>query len=185
MSTQTPRSLSTLLDLLPDNTSGLISAEDLRHLLVSLDPPFRGQIELTGAPQATTFATQNTYTPIVATTAIDPAVCTTCVTMPSNGQMRFAKQIEQVVFLNATLSVLPAANNRAYSFTFARNGTPQELLHVTQSFANLQGRPAGVFVSGLLKLQPNDVVSLVARADGHTSALTTSVLTLSGLGVLT
>jgi hypothetical protein len=184
MSTQTPRSLSELLALLPDNTSGLISAQDVRDLLVSLYPS-RGQIELSGTPVATTFATQNTYTPVLGTTAIDADVCSTCVEMPSNGQIRFVKPITQVALLNATLGVLPAGNNLQYSFTFAINGVPNDLLHVSQGFGILQGRPAGVFVSGLVRLQPNDVVSVVVRADGHTTALTASILTLSGLGVLT
>jgi hypothetical protein len=182
--TQTPRSLSALLANLPDNTDGLISAEDIRDMVVSLYPS-RGQIELTGAPVATTFAQQNVYTAVAATTSIDPNVCTTCVEMPANGQLRFVKPITQVALLNATLSVLPAANNREYSFTFAVNGTPQDLLHITQAYGNLQGRPAGVFLSGLARLQPNDIVSVVARADGHTTALTASILTLSGVGFMT
>jgi len=184
MSTQTARTLSQLLALLPDNTSGLISAQDVRDMLVSLSPS-RGQIERTGTPIATTFGSANVYTPVLATTAIDAAVCTTCVEMPSNGQMRFVKPIPQIVLLNATLAVLPAANNLQYSFTFAVNGVANDLLHVTQGFGNLQGRPAGVFLSGLVRLQPSDIVSVVARADGHTTALTTSVLTLSGVGFLT
>jgi hypothetical protein len=184
MSTQTPQDLATLLGQLPDNTSGLITAQDVRDLLVSLYPS-RGQIELTGTPVSTTFAAQNTYTPLLATTALDADVCSTCVEMPANGQMRFVKPITQVVLLNATLSVLPAANNVQYSFTFAVNGVPNDLLHVSQGFGVLQGRPFGVFLSGLVRLQPGDIVSVVARADGHTTALTTSVLTLSGVGFLT
>jgi hypothetical protein len=184
MSTQTPRDLAALLAQLPNNTTGLISAEDVRDMLVSLYPS-RGQIELTGTPLTTTFAAQGTYTPVLGATAIDAQVCTTCVEMPAAGQMRFVKPITQVVLLNATLGVLPAANNVQCSFTFAINGTPADQLHVTQGFGNLQGRPAGVFLSGLVRLQPGDIVSVVVRADGHTTALTTSVLTLSGVGFLT
>jgi hypothetical protein len=182
--TQTPRALSALLANLPDNTSGLISAEDIRDVVVSLYPS-RGQIELTGTPVATTFAQQDVYTAIAGTTSIDTAVCTTCVVMPANGQMRFVKPIEQVVLLNATLSVLPAANNREYSFTFAVNGVPNDRLHVTQGFGVVQNRPFGVAFSGLVRLQPNDIVSVVVRPDGHTTSLTVSVLTLSGVGFLT
>jgi hypothetical protein len=184
MSTQTPRDLAALLAQLPDNTSGLISAEDVRDLLVSLYPS-RGQIDLVGTPQSTTFAAQNTYTPILAPTAIDAAVCTACVEMPANGQLRFVKPITQVVLVNATLGVLPAGNNLQYSFTFAVNGVPNELLRVRQSFGISQGRSTGVFLSGLIRLQPGDIVSLVARGDGHTTSITTTVLTLSGVGFLT
>jgi hypothetical protein len=184
MSTQTPRSLSQLLTNTPDNTAGLITAENLRDIVVSLFPS-RGQLELAGTPVATTFVAPNTYVPVAGTTAIDANVCTGCVEMPANGQLRFVKPITQVALFNATLSVLPAANNREYSFTFAVNGVPNDLLHVTQGFGVVQGRPFGVSVSGLVRVQPNDIVSVVVRADGHTTALTASVLTLSGVGFLT
>jgi hypothetical protein len=184
MSTQTPRTLTQLLAQLPDNTSGLITAQDVRDVVVSLYPS-RGQIKMISGAQSTTFTEQNVYVPIVTTTAVDVSVCTGCVEMPGNGQLRFTKPIAQVALVNATLSVLPAGNNTTYSFTFAINGAPVDLLHLTQSFGNLQGRPFGIFLSGLVRLQPNDIVSLVVRADGHTTAISTSVLTLSALGVMT
>lgn len=184
MSTQTPRSLSQLLTNTPNNTAGLITAENLRDIVVSLFPS-RGQIELVSTPIATTFVAPNTYVPVAGTTAIDLTVCTGCVEMPGNGQIRYLKPIQQVLLLNATLAVLPAGNNVTYSFTFAINGVANESLHVTQSYGNLQGRPAGVFLSGLARVQPNDIVSVVVRADGHTTALTASILTLSGVGFLT
>lgn len=184
MSTQTPRSLAELLTRTPDNTSGLITAENLRDALVSLYPA-RGALELTGAPVPTTFASPNTYVPLAAITALDVTVCTSCVEQAGNGQLRWLKAAEQVLLANATLSVLPAANNVQYTFTFAVNGTPVDVLAVPIAFGNLQGRPAGVFVSGLVRIQPNDVLSVVVRADGHTNSITTSVLTLSGVGFLT
>jgi len=184
MSTQTPRSLTQLLAQLPDNTSGLISAQDVRDMLVSLYPS-RGQIKLAGTPQETTFTAQDVYTPLLATTIIDTEVCTGCVDMPTNGQLRFVRPVVQVVLINATLGVMPSGNNLEYSFTFAVNGVPNDLLRVRQGFAVSQGRSTGVFLSGLVRLQPGDIVSVVARADGHTTALTTSVLTLSGVGFLT
>lgn len=184
MSTQTPRTLAQLLALAPDNSTGLISAETLRDALVSLYPA-RGALELTGAPVATTFATQGTYVPLAATTALDVTVCTSCVDQPDNGQLRWLKASTQVLLANATLAVLPAANNVQYTFTFAVNGTAVPVLAVPMAFGNLQGRPAGVFLSGLVRVQPNDVLSVVVRSDGHTSSLTTSVLTLSGVGFLT
>jgi hypothetical protein len=180
---QTPRVLSQLLALLPDNTSGLISAEDVRDQIVSLYPS-RGALELTGTPVATTFATTGAYIPLAGTTVIDASVCSTCVDSPGNGQLRFLKAVDQVVLLNATLAVLPAGNNKQYSFTFAKNGVPIDNLHVTQFFGNLQGRPAGVFLSGLASMTGNDVFSVVVRADTDTTALTASILTVSGLGFI-
>jgi len=56
---ETPKVLSALLAQLPDNTTGLISPEDIRDAVVSLFPS-RGQLDLTATAQ-TTFATTNTY----------------------------------------------------------------------------------------------------------------------------
>jgi hypothetical protein len=184
MSTQAPRPLSELLTRTPDNTSGLITAENLRDAIVSLYPA-RGALEKIGAPVATTFTSPNTYVPLAATTALDDAVCTSCVEQSGNGQLRWLKPAEQVLLANATLAVLPSANNVGYTFSFAVNGTPVDVLAVPMAFGNLQGRPAGVFLSGLVRIQPNDVLSVVVRADGHTNSITTSVLTLSGVGFLT
>jgi hypothetical protein len=184
MSTQIPRPLSELLERTPDNTNGLITAENLRDIVVSLYPS-RGALELVGAPVATTFASPNTFSPLAGTTAIDLTVCSSCVEQVGNGQLKFLKAAEQVLLVNATLSVLPSAINVGYTFTFAVNAVPVDMLEVPSVFGNLQGRPAGVFLSGLVRIQPNDVLSVVVRADGHTNSITTSVLTLSGVGFLT
>jgi hypothetical protein len=180
---QTPRTLAELLALLPDNTSGLIGAEDVRDMLVSLYPS-RGAIDLSGTPVATTFANTTTYVKVAGTTLLDSSVCSTCITMPASNEIRLTKDVAQVVLLNASLAVLPAANNKQYSFTFAKNGTPIDVLHVTQFFGNLQGRPSGVFLSGLTSATANDTFSVVARADTDTTALTASILTLSVLGFI-
>lgn len=180
---ETPRTLPQLLALLPDNTSGLISAEDLRDVVVSLYPS-RGALELSGTPVATTFANTTNYVPVAGPTAIDAAVCTSCVVSPSDGELEFVKPVAQVVLLNASLAVLPAGNNKQYSFTFARNGVPLELFHVAQFFGNLNGRPAGVFLSGLTAMEPNDVFSVVVRADTDTTSITASALALSGIGFI-
>lgn len=183
MSIQTPRPLADLLTRLPDNTAGLIEAEQVRDAVVSLAPS-RGALEWTGAPMTTTFTAANIYRPMQASTVLDATVCTTCVSMPSAGELQWLKAFEQVLLANATLAVLPAGNNKQYTFTFAINGVAVPALSVSQFFGNLSGRPAGVFLSGLIRIQPNDRLSVVVRADTDTTALSTSGLTLSGVGFL-
>lgn len=179
----TPRSLAELLALAADNTSGNISAQDLRDCLVSLYPS-RGALEMYGAPVTTTFTGTGAYKALATTTALDTSVCTTCVTMPANGELRWTKATPQVLLVNASLAVLPSANNKQYSFTFAKNGNPVDALHLTALFGNLQGRPAGVFLSGLVAIEANDIISVVVRADTDTTSIATSVLTLSGIGFI-
>jgi hypothetical protein len=179
---QTPRQLPDLLLALADNTVGAITPEDIRDMLVSLYPS-RGQITLQ-TPVTTTFSGSGTYTTLAGTTAIDTAVCSTCVTMPANGTIRIEKAQQQVVLVNATLEVLPAGNNKRYTFTFAKNGTPISSLAFTAFFGNLQGNPAGVFLSGLIPFVANDEISVVVKNDSDTTAITAAVLTTSVLGVM-
>lgn len=181
----TPRTLATLLGLLADNTTGNITPQVMRDLLVSVYPS-RGQLELApGGSAATTFASSGVYTPIAGTTVLDTSVCTSCVSMPSNGQLRWEKGSTHVLLANATLEVLPAANNKRYTFTFAKNGTALPALAFTAFYGNLSGNPAGVFLSGLIPITEDDIISVVGKNDTDTTAITAQVLTLSGVGFMT
>lgn len=180
---QTPRQLADLLIALADNTIGAITPEDIRDLLVSLYPS-RGQLTLQ-TPVQTTFSGSGVYTPLAGTTVIDTAVCSTCVSMPGNGILQVTKAQTQVILANATLEVLSAGNNKRYTFTFAKNGTPIQSLAFTSFYGNLQGNPAGVFLSGLIPIAANDQISVVVKNDTDTTAITAAVLTTSIVGMLT
>jgi hypothetical protein len=181
----TPRTLATLLGLLADNTSGNITPQVMRDLLVSLYPS-RGQLELApGGSAATTFSGAGVYTALAGTTVLDTSVATSDVTMPGNGQLRWGKAITEAVLVNANLEVLPAANNKRYTFTFAKNGTAIPELAVTAFYGNLSGNPAGLFLSGFVTLAANDVLSVVVKNDTDTTNITAQVLTLSGVGFMT
>lgn len=181
----TPRTLATLLGLLADNTSGNITPQVMRDLLVSLYPS-RGQLELApGGSAATTFTGTGVYTPVAGTTVLDTAVCTSCVSMPGNGQLRWEKGSTHVLNAHALLEVLPAANNKRFTFAFAKNGTAIPELSMTYYYGNLSGNPAAVMLSGLIPIAEDDILSVVVKNDTDTTALTASVLTLSGVGFMT
>ena len=179
---ETPKTLAALLAQLPDNTTGLISPEDIRDAVVSLYPS-RGQIVHTTSA-VTTIAQLNSYTPLATVTALDTDVCSSCVSMPSNGVLKLLKNVTQVVLVNATLEILPAANNQKLTFTFAKNGTAIPSLAFTQFYGNLGGNPAGVFLSGLVPMTGNDELSVVVKNETSTNGLTTSVFTLSLIGFI-
>ena len=182
--TQTPKILSALLAELPDNTTGDISPEDIRDCVVSLYPS-RGQIQLaSGGSVATTFASSGTYTTLKGTTELDTDVCSTCISMPSSGVVKLLKNVDQVALVNATIEVLPAANNKRYTFTFAKNGTAVPGLAFTAFFGNLSGNPAGIFLSGLVPMGYNDELSVVVKNDTDTTSITAQVLTVSLVGFI-
>lgn len=182
--TQTSKIQSALLAQLPDNTTGDISPEDIRDVVVSLNPS-RGQLELSaGGSAATTFASSGTYIKVAGTTALDTTVDNTTVSQPSNGVLKLLKNVNQVVLVNATLEVLPAGNNKKYTFTFAKNGTAIPALAFTAFYGNLAGNPAGVFLSGLVSMTYNDEISVVVKNDTDTTSITAQVLTISLLGFI-
>jgi hypothetical protein len=179
---QTPKQLPALITALADNIVGAITPKDIRDLLVSLYPS-RGQLTLSSQVN-TTFVSSGTYVPLAGVTAIDTAVCSDCVTMPANGVLKLQKAQQQIVLYNATLEVLPAGVNKRYTFTVAKNGTPVANLAFTAFFGNLQGNPAGVFLSGLVPCAQNDELQVVVRNDSDTTAIQAAVLTTSVLGVM-
>lgn len=181
---ETPKQLPALLTALADNTTAQITPEDIRDVVVSLYPS-RGQLELTpGGSAATTFVSSGTYVKVAGTTAIDASVCSTCVTQPANGVLKFIKAQNQVLLASATLEVLPAGNNKRYTFTFAKNGVAIPNLEFVAFYGNLSGNPAGVFLSGLIAVAENDEISVVVKNNTDTTSLTAAVLTISGLGVM-
>jgi hypothetical protein len=181
----TPRTLSTLIAQLADNTSGNITAQVVRDMLVSLYPS-RGQLQLApGGAVATTFASSGSYTPVRGTTELDTDVCSSCVSMPASGQLKWEKGSTHILNAQATLEVLPAANNKKYTFTFAKNGIALPDLALPAFYGNLSGNPVGVYLSGLIPIAEDDIISVVAKNDTDTTAITASVLTLGGVGFMT
>ena len=181
----TPRTLATLLGLLADNTTGNITPQVMRDLLVSLYPS-RGQLALApGGTATTTFTGTGVYRPVAGTTVLDTGVGTANITMPANGQLRFEKAVTEVVLATANLEVLPASNNKRFTFTFAKNGTAIPALSMTYYYGNLSGNPAALVLSGFVTMAANDILSVVVKNDTDTTAITASVLTLSGVGFMT
>lgn len=183
MSRQTPKVLSALLAQLPDNVSGAITAENVRDAVVSLYPS-RGALRLVQPPIATVFAQAGAYVKIAGTTEVPADVCSTCVDMPSFGELQFLKPVSQVLLLNAVLEVLPAGNNTQYTFAFAKNGTPIAGTALSFLFGNLQGRPVGIPLSSLVPIEGNDVISVVVKNEVNTTSITASALSFSGVGFI-
>jgi hypothetical protein len=105
--------------------------------------------------------------------------------MPANGQLKWEKGSTHILNAHATLEVLPAANNKRYTFAFAKNGIALTDSALTAYYGNLSGNPVGVYLSGLIRIQEDDIISVVAKNDTDTTAITASVLTLGGVGFMT
>ena len=178
---ETPKVLSALLAQLPDNTTGLISPEDIRDAVVSLFPS-RGQVDLQSTAQ-TTFATTNTYVKLAGTTALDTSLGQDGFSQVSNNEMRATKAVNQVLLVTANVELVCATNNKTFGITIAKNGTPLANVHVSAILAD-SNEGYGFSVTGLIPTVLNDTISIYIRNETDTTAVTAVALALSAVGFI-
>lgn len=178
---ETPKVLSALLAQLPDNTTGLISPEDIRDVVVSLFPS-RGQLDLT-ATAATTFALTNTWYKIAGTTALDTSLGQDGFSQAANNELRATKAVNQVLLITANVELLCGSNNKTFGLTFAKNGTAITGIHVSALLAN-SNKGYGFSITALLPTAANDIISVYVRNETDTTSVTATTLTLSAVGFI-
>ena len=178
---ETPKVLSALLAQLPDNTTGLISPEDIRDAVVSLFPS-RGQLDLT-ATAATTFALTNTWYKLAGTTAFDATLGEDGFSQYANNELRATKAVNQVLLVTANVELVCASNNKSYGLTFAKNGTPLTNVHISAVLAN-SNKGYGFSITTLIPTAANDIISVYVRNETDTTAVTATSLALSAVGFI-
>lgn len=113
----TRRTLSDLQTLLADNTTGAISAQDIRDVLFSASPP-HATMYIT-SPAATTVSQTSTYVKVAGTTA---STYLKEFDMPANNRLRYIGTPVIHVHCAITVDVTTASNNQLASFRIAKNG---------------------------------------------------------------
>jgi hypothetical protein len=111
----TQRSIADILTLLADNTTGLISEQDLRDAVVSLSPGF-GSISMTAQPNttATTIAGTVAYYIVAGTTALAASV--DGFDQPADGQLRYTGAPMRHLHIAASISYKSASGNQDVIF---------------------------------------------------------------------
>lgn len=178
---ETPKVLAALLAQLPDNTTGLISPEDIRDAVVSLFPS-RGQLDLTASAQ-TTFSGANVWTKLAGTTALDTSLGQDGFSQASNNELRATKAVNQVLLVTANIELTCASNNKTFGLTFAKNGTAISGIHISAILSN-SNKGYGFSITGLIPTAANDTISVFIRNEGDTTAVTATSLTLSAVGFI-
>lgn len=178
---ETPKVLSALLAQLPDNTTGLISPEDIRDAVVSLFPS-RGQLDLT-ASAATTFALTNTWYKLAGTTALDATLGQDGFSQAANNELRATKAVNQVLLVTANVELVCASNNKTYGICFAKNGTAIATAHVSAILSD-SNEGYGFTLTSLIPTSQNDTISVFVRNETDTTAVTATSLTLSAVGFI-
>lgn len=179
--TQTPKVLSALLAQLPDNTTGDISPEDIRDVVVSLFPS-RGQLDLTASAQ-TTFAASDTYYKLAGTTALDTALGQDGFSQASNNELRATKAVNQVLLVTANVELVCAANNKTFGICFAKNGVALPAAHVSAILTD-SNEGYGFSLTSLIPTAANDTISVFVRNETDTTAVTAIAMSLSAVGFI-
>jgi hypothetical protein len=178
---ETPKVLSALLAQLPDNTTGDISPEDIRDVVVSLFPS-RGQLDLT-TPASTTFALTNTWYKLAGTTALDTSLGQDGFSQASNNTIRATKAVNQVLLVTANVELECGSNNKQFGLTFAKNDTPISGIHISAILSS-SNKGYGFSITGLIATAANDTISVYVRNETDTTAVTATSLTLSAVGFI-
>lgn len=178
---ETPKVLSALLAQLPDNTTGLISPEDIRDAVVSLFPS-RGQLDLT-ASASTTFAVTNTWYKLAGTTALDTSLGQDGFSQASSNEIRATKAVNQVLLVTANVELVCGSNNKAFGITFAKNGTAINGIHVSAVLSD-SNKGYGFSITALIPTALDDTISVYVRNETDTTAVTATSLTLSAVGFI-
>jgi len=178
---ETPKVLSALLAQLPDNTTGLISPEDIRDVVVSLFPS-RGQLDLT-AQATTTFALTDTWYKLAGTTALDLTLGQDGFSQVANNELRATKAVNQVLLVTANVELVCGSNNKTYGLTLAKNGVAIENIHISAILSN-SNKDYGYSITGLLPVAQNDIISVYVRNETDTTSVTATNLTLSAVGFI-
>jgi hypothetical protein len=178
---ETPKVLSALLAQLPDNTTGLISPEDIRDAVVSLFPS-RGQLDLT-ATASTTFALTDTWYKLAGTTALDATLGQDGFSQASDNELRATKAVNQVLLVTANVELVCASNNKTFGITFAKNGTPLSNVHVSAILSD-SNEGYGFSLTALIPTAANDTISVYVRNETDTTAVTAISLSLSAVGFI-
>lgn len=165
----TKRSLAEILTLFADNTTGNISAQDLRDMVVTLEPD-RGEMHVTSA-SATTVSDTTSYFPAVGTYTLDSGDDWD---MNTNGQLRYIGTPDRYCEITCSFSVTAASNNQVLHFALCKNGSLISASD-TQRKVGTGGDVGSGGVHGATTVSTNDYICLAVR--NETSATNVTFVT--------
>ena len=171
----TQRTVAQLISTLADNTTGDITPQDARDLLVTLEPG-HAQIFLT-APAVTSIATQSAFQKLSGTTALATTPPTRW-SMPADNQLQCDADARRVVKVTASFSVQTAVNSQTLLFRFAKNGTTISDTEINRFFV-LSTENAAVTLVATLFMDPGDNLELWGANDTSTANFTVTRLVMA------
>lgn len=175
---QTQRSLAELIALLPNNTSGLISPEDVRDMLVSLAPIHGSYSRLVTAP--TTVSVAGDYVKAAGTTT--PGTLHD-LTMDQDNRLTFVGASPRHFHVLASISMTCDGINKVLGLKLAKNGVPLDFSVVRRSVGT--GLDVGALsLQGDMTLVENDYVEVWLTNETSATDVTIEEIHLHAAGAL-
>ena len=117
---QTQRTLAALLAVLPDNSVGNVSAEDVRDIVETLRPD-RGTVYVS-TPIETVIATVSVPVKALGTTTLESTPAAKNFDMPVSNRLRYIGTAARAVNVQIAASMTTAASNKEVALHVAKNG---------------------------------------------------------------
>ena len=169
----TKRTLTAIYALLADNTTGLISPQDIRDTVATLAPG-HGELSIT-ASAATTISTADTFTAVAGTYALSGNAMNW--DMNTNGQLRYTGTPDRVVHIANSLSFTTAGNNKVMEIAVAKNGTPIASSTVSRK-TGTSGDVGSTAVHAFTSVSTNDYLTVMISNTTDTVDSTVTYLNL-------
>lgn len=155
----TKRSLASLLALLADNTTGDISAQDMRDVVVSLGSDYGDMYMTPENSTETVIADTTNFFPIGGTFVFKSGLDWD---MNTNGQLRYIGAAARSVKVTASCTFTSASNNQTLEFALAKNGVVVPGTYVDKR-VNTGADVRSLTVVGLDTFTTNDYASIMVR----------------------
>lgn len=174
----TARTIAALLTLFADNTTGAISEQDTRDLIVSMPPSLGGMYAEANAT-ATTLAVLNTWYKVLGTTTVYPDLVD--FTMPASNRLTFGGATTRHIRLVGALAIESVSANQEGEISVYKNGVI--VPGSTQGFKCLViGNPTTVPLVTQLNMAPTDYIELYIRNITGANNMTVTYMNLSAEG---
>ena len=174
----TERTIAELLALFADNTSGDISEQDCRDLIVTFAAAFGG-LYIEGNAIATTIAAMNTWYKVAGTTTASAYL--NDFTMPADNRLTYDDTITRHVHMSAAFAITSGSNNQTGEMSLYKNGVivPGSTMAFKTSAA---GDPRNLALEADINMAPTDYLEVYVRNTTGANNLTVSHLQLQADG---
>lgn len=175
----TQRTYDELIALYPDNTTGLISPQDLRDLVDSVRAP-HGRVHMS-TPAATTIGTPGTFVKVAGTFALDSHFHLT--TPDTTGRVTYNGTSPRHCHVVCSLSMTCAGNNQDIAIRLAVNGNTDPATQARRKIGT--GTDIGsTAIHGDALLNANDYIEVYVTNLTSTASITVQDCYLFVIGML-